>query len=394
MNDCDELKQMFRERLTGAEMPVREGLWDELQGALAAAPHTAVSHAEAPHAAASSSSAKASRPFGRNVAGFSGRWWRVAASLLLLLGVGSALLWLTQPQEEALKLAVTADEGEAHSVKGVSAQTPEDGMLVANASDKLAATLPTGSREATAPCQATSPRQHAASGAAHLASLSATDSGAESRAEEEEVVHVQVTIRYQERGYMPHYQTAHQTAESHQAASHQKETAAQRHKEKSSTTASSWALKAGIGTSLAKGDAKTPFTASLTAERSLGQRLAVETGVRYHCLPHRGATYHTIEVPLRLQCLLAASEQFELYALAGGSAEKCVAGAPSNSFSAEPVRLAVQGGVGVRYRLSDRLALFAEPTLSHHFSTDSANSSLRTERPTNFNLLCGLRVNY
>ena len=364
MYDRDELKQMFRSRLDEAEMPVREGLWDELEGALAAAPH-----------------AMARRMLGRNKAGYPGRWWRVAASLLLLLGVGSALLWLTQPQEEALQLAIAAAEEEtqamkeAQAVTEASAPASEEGVLVANAADKLVATTPTLSRAAIVPCLATAARQH--------------------DAEDDEVVHVQVTIRYQERGYVPYPQAARQAMELYQAASHPEEdTSAQQYKEKNVPRASAWALKAGIGTSLAKGDAKTPFTASLTAERMLNKWLAVETGVQYHCLPHRGTTYHTLEVPLRLQCLLAASERFTLYALAGGSAEKCVAGAPSNGFSVEPVRLAVQGGLGMRFRLSDRLALFAEPTLSHHFSTDSASSSLRTERPTNFNLLCGLRVNY
>jgi len=48
----------------------------------------------------------------------------------------------------------------------------------------------------------------------------------------------------------------------------------------------------------------------------------------------------------------------------------------------------------VRYRLNDRFALFAEPSVSHHFGTDSETGTLRTERPTNLNLLCGVRMTY
>lgn len=357
MNDRDELKQMFRERLTGAEMPVREGLWDELQGALGPS-------------------------FLQTKRWHSGRWWMVAASLLLLLGVASLCLWLTQPPLEQPPLAVSTDHSSSHGdVEVTSPQAPRT--------------------------QASSPAHHAASqGSRHVATTtpSRADEADSDHDEEEEMVHVQVTIRIQEQGFIPRPGSAYQTASAtaRQTASMQEAPDAhgpatetdEAHSAKRSQRTSLWALKAGMGTALGKGDASMPLTASLTAERRLGRHLALETGVRYHCLPHRGATYHTIEVPLRLQCLLTASEQFELYALAGGSAEKCVAGAPSNSFSSEPVRLAVQGGVGVRYRLSERLALFAEPTLSHHFSTDSASSSLRTERPTNFNLLCGLRVNY
>lgn len=44
--------------------------------------------------------------------------------------------------------------------------------------------------------------------------------------------------------------------------------------------------------------------------------------------------------------------------------------------------------------MNDRFALFAEPSVSHHFDTDSQTRTLRTERPTNLNLLCGVRMTY
>ena len=83
-----------------------------------------------------------------------------------------------------------------------------------------------------------------------------------------------------------------------------------------------------------------------------------------------------------------------MYAVVGGAAEKCIAGAPDNGFKAEPVQLSVAAGVGVRYKLSDRFALFAEPLVSHHFDTESETKTLRTERATNLNLLCGVRMTY
>ncbi len=380
MKDCDELKQMFHARLGDAELPVDEGLWDELQSALGpSALHTKRWH--------------------------SGRWWMVAASLLLLLGVASLCLWLTQPPLEQTPLAISTDKPSSYggmevtSALEVNRPLPQASLPQASLSH---ASLPHTQRTL-----AFSPAHHATSqGSLHLAAPAAYRAGeAESdHDDEEEMVHVQVTIRIQEQGFIPRPGSAYQTASAtaRQTASmqeapdvHEPATEADEARNmKENHRTSPWALKAGMGTALGKGDASMPFTASLTAEHRLGRYLALESGVAYHCLPHRGTTYHYIEIPLRMQCVLASSEQFELYALAGGSAEKCVAGAPSSSFSAESVRLAVQGGLGVRYRLSDRLAFFAEPTLSHHFSTDSANSSLRTERSNNFNLLCGLRVNY
>ena len=76
------------------------------------------------------------------------------------------------------------------------------------------------------------------------------------------------------------------------------------------------------------------------------------------------------------------------------AAEKCIAGAEDNGFGAEPIQLSIAAGLGIRYKLNDRIALFAEPTVSHHFDTDSQTKTLRTERPTNLNLLCGVRMTY
>ena len=76
------------------------------------------------------------------------------------------------------------------------------------------------------------------------------------------------------------------------------------------------------------------------------------------------------------------------------TSDKCIAGAPDNSFKEEPIQLAVTAGIGINYKINDRLAVFAEPGVSHHFKTDSKLATVRTKRPTNFNLLCGLRMTY
>lgn len=137
-----------------------------------------------------------------------------------------------------------------------------------------------------------------------------------------------------------------------------------------------------------------PLTAELNVERRLNDRFSLEAGVQYNRLEGDHATLHTLGIPVRLNMMLASSSKVDFYALAGGMAEKCIAGAPDNGFSAEPVQLSVAAGLGVRYKMNDRVALFAEPSVSHHFDTDSQSKTLRTERPTNLNLLCGVRVTY
>ena len=124
--------------------------------------------------------------------------------------------------------------------------------------------------------------------------------------------------------------------------------------------------------------------------RKLNDYLGIETGLLYSNLRSAGQHLHYLGIPVRVNVTLVDTKKIDLYATVGGIADKCIAGAPDNSFKEEPVQLAVTAGIGINYKINDRLALFAEPGISHHFSTDSKLATVRTKRPTNFNLLCGL----
>ena len=43
------------------------------------------------------------------------------------------------------------------------------------------------------------------------------------------------------------------------------------------------------------------------------------------------------------------TKKVDLYATVGGIIDKCIAGAPDNSFKEEPVQLAVTAGIGINY---------------------------------------------
>ena len=49
---------------------------------------------------------------------------------------------------------------------------------------------------------------------------------------------------------------------------------------------------------------------------------------------------------------------------------------------------------GTAEQLRKLAASVPEPMLTYHFDTDSSTRTLRTERPANFNLLCGVRMTY
>lgn len=361
MKETDQIDMLFRRRLNEAELPVRDGFYEEMWHDLATA-----------------------QSGGKGMVVPLYRRLMVAASVLLLLGLASAAVWHLLPRNEV---------GDAFTCVETS----------------LPAGIPMADlvHEAIqSPHHVTSAPQPAPSAVRHAGVVIPT----KQEEEEEEMVRVHLSITIREHMYGQHpaaggertygdaLSVGYGTPGHRPAAEKPVDTTADMTGTESVPSASShpsrWALKAGIGSSLPKGEAKMPVVASVTAEYKLNSRLALEAGLQYQALPDEQTTYHTLSIPLRIQALLTSMGNMDLYALAGGTAEKCLSGAPDNSFSAEPVRLAVQGGLGIRYRLNERLALFAEPTVSHHFSTDAESSSLRTERPTNFNLLCGLRMTY
>lgn len=157
-----------------------------------------------------------------------------------------------------------------------------------------------------------------------------------------------------------------------------------------------WAMKAQIGTALPAEDGtyKMPISAGVTMERKLNNFLGIETGLLYSNLRSGEQALHYLGIPVKLNITLANTKKVDIYASVGGVADKCIAGAPDNSFKEEPIQLAVTAGIGINYKINDQLALFAEPGVSHHFKTDSKLATVRTKRPTNFNLLCGIRMTY
>ena len=157
-----------------------------------------------------------------------------------------------------------------------------------------------------------------------------------------------------------------------------------------------WAMKVQVGTALPadNGTYKMPVSAGVTVERKLNDFLGIETGLLYSNLRSAGQHLHYLGIPVKVNVTLVDTKKIDLYATVGGIADKCIAGAPDNSFKEEPIQLAVTAGIGINYKINDRLAVFAEPGVSHHFKTDSKLATVRTKQPTNFNLLCGLRMTY
>lgn len=347
----DEITDLFRLRLGSAEMTVRDGFWEELNRDVAAAGQQ-----------------KRRMLFFRVAA---------AASVLLVLGASSAAFWFLSPKEEMeeafTKIAVSGAgslDGDrvdqsfspTHSQPVLRKPAPGKPDLAAyqeeEEDDSVSVTVSLSFSFSTTTTSGNGYARERTNGGENLWKTGSGSSEVASMVSEEQSALASITEKVEKKR--------------------------------------GWSLKAAVGTALPaeNGKYKMPVTAGVTVEKRLGKYLGIETGLTYSNLRSEGKGVHYLGIPVKVNMHLAESNKFDLYASIGGIADKCIAGAPGNSFKNEPVQLAVTAGVGVNYKINDRVALFAEPGVSHHFDTDSRLETVRTKRPTNFNLICGLRMTY
>lgn len=343
----DEITDLFRSRLADAEMPVRDGFWQHLQSDTAACSHR------------------------RRLAFFR---IAAAASVLLVLAASSAAFWFFSPKEE-IEEAFTQVAAVTGTSSGLDGDVVKQDFTPICAQPVL---QPNHSRPVTL-------LSHYP-GAGDEDSVSVTVSMSFSFSATRRVV---CDNRNHADGDI--WQTGSNGAPVGGSGEEFSLVPASVDAGRPKT----WAVKAAIGTALPAGSGKykMPVTAGVTVERKFNKHLALETGLLYTNL-RAAQNLHYLGIPVKLNITLAETPKLELYASVGGVADKCMAGAPDNDFRHEPVQLAVMAGVGVSYKVSDKIALFAEPGVSHHFKTDSKLETLRTARPTNFNLICGLRMTY
>lgn len=133
------------------------------------------------------------------------------------------------------------------------------------------------------------------------------------------------------------------------------------------------------------------FTGSYTGTNGSGQTETTEAGNIQHNMQYLG-------VPIDLYYDILSSDKIKFYVYGGGEVEYCV----SNSYTvystpkincSEPVRklqYSVGAGVGVEFRLADKLGLYLDPGVKYYFPGGQPKS-IRTDKPLMFNFDAGLR---
>lgn len=163
-----------------------------------------------------------------------------------------------------------------------------------------------------------------------------------------------------------------------------------------------------------------PVRAGLSVRYSLTERLSVESGLTYTMLSSDfdsgddGKQYKMnqklryIGIPLNLNYSFIKKDRYEVYLTGGGMAEKCLGGKrettyvmDGNALSTEseflkvkPLQYSVNAGAGLQANISKLLGVYVEPVASYYFNNGSDVESLYSEKPLNFNLKLGLRLNF
>lgn len=165
-----------------------------------------------------------------------------------------------------------------------------------------------------------------------------------------------------------------------------------------------------------------PVTVGLSFRFDLTDKWALETGLTYTQLSSEtrsGAKQnnygwedklHYVGIPLKLNRELWSNRRFEVYASAGGAAEKCVSGKQTLMWnttanvmngSTEPAETDIKvkalqwsltAAAGAQWKVTDRLGIYVEPGVVYYFDDGSEVNTIRKEHPFNFNLQLGVRL--
>ena len=337
----DEIVDLFRSRLSQAEMPVRADSWEQLNKGIA----LAANHR-------------------RNLF----MRFASAAAVLLILVASSATIWLLSPRqemEEAFTQLVNVNPGNINKDVAYSNFTPHSpvAQVVKPQYAKVASVIDNGTD-------------------AEEDFFSLSFSYTITTVEEDVYSNESPSNGYWLVGSNSNNPSTTNSNSNQIAQTSKKD--------------NKWGIKLLGGISLPDkySNNKLPCNIGVTVERQLNKIFSVETGLQYSHSATPESNLHYIGIPLKLNATYLKSKKIDLYATVGGVADKCIAGAPNNDFKNEPIQLGVTAGLGAQYKINDQLAAFIEPGVSHYFKTDSKLETIRSKRPTNFNVLCGLRMSF
>ncbi len=163
-----------------------------------------------------------------------------------------------------------------------------------------------------------------------------------------------------------------------------------------------------------------PITFGLTLRYNLNERWSVASGLTYSLLSSElrsgsgnyyyddRQTLHFIGVPVQFAYTFWQNPKISAYLSTGGLVEKNVAGRLSSYYyidnqlettarekiSMNQLQWSVNAAIGLGYRISNPVGLYAEPGFSWYFPNGSELETIYNDNPLIFNLTIGLRYTW
>ncbi len=163
---------------------------------------------------------------------------------------------------------------------------------------------------------------------------------------------------------------------------------------------------------------KMPVSTGFSFRYAFTDRFAIETGLTYTMLSSELESnsstgvyveeykLHYLGIPVKGNWIFLDTKFLTMYLSAGFALEKSVSGKYERVYlsgdgenavwneTVKPMQWSLLGNVGVQFNATERFGIYVEPGVAHYFDDGSGVQTIRTEKPTNFNLQLGLRWTY
>lgn len=153
-----------------------------------------------------------------------------------------------------------------------------------------------------------------------------------------------------------------------------------------------------------------PISFGLTVKIPISSKISLSSGVVYTRLRsdftniangyplEKQQTLHYLGIPLSAQYQLWGYKGLNVYATAGGQVDfnveaKYISSGTEIDFEKDRAQFSVQGALGLQYDIIPQLGIYAEPGVKYYFNNGSHVRNFFKDKPTNFNLQLGLRLN-
>lgn len=364
----DELTNLFRSRLEHAEMPVRNNFWEQLENDIPVVLN--------------------------NRRRMMIRRFSAAASVLLILGGASAAFWYFSPKDEI-----------ADAFQQVAVSNGVKGTIIQDGIKEELPPVPISN-------VAANNKPVRVSSGMHEVEDVEDESFSFSFSMSFSVTEEYGSNEYNQNQRAGGIENIHTNNQEQQVASTPDTTPAEEKKDRKWSVGLAVSASPGAGSTEIASSVpgqelynqikhKPSFSAGMTLKRELSKHFALETGLVYTQLNselsgnteghfQQDQKLHYIGIPLKASYSMIDTGKLDFYASAGGILEKCVAG----KTKPDPLQFSLTAGLGLEYKFNDRMSVYAEPGLTYSFDDGSPVTTIRKEKPLNFNLLCGVRMTY